>query len=563
MESSIWLVTPPSPEAETLAAELGLPLPIARILTNRKILTAESARAFLYGSLDGLHDPYLMKGMAEAVARIETAVARREKILIFGDYDVDGVLSVVMLFKALSSIGAEVEYFIPERLRDGYGIKAHHVDIPIERGTGLVISVDCGVKAVEFTAQAKAKGVDVIITDHHRPGEALPEAVAVLDPVLPDSGYPDRGLAGVGVTFKLIQALLEKSGKAAGLPHYMKLVCIGTVADVAELKGENRLLVKYGLKGLGSVANTGLKSLIQACGLGNRKISEGDLGFRIGPRINAAGRMGMTDLAVRLFFCDSLEESLALVSELEELNSKRQRMEERIFESARDRVEERGLDSKYKCLVLGSEDWHRGVIGIVASKLKDRYHRPVLLFAYEDGKASGSGRSISEVPLIDLLDECKDLFLSYGGHRLAVGCTLALDRMGAFKEALNALAGSRIKDEDLKRKIRIDVPIAFPAIDRRFLDHFSLLVPFGVGNPKPLFLSEGVEVVGEPQVLQRKHLKFLGRQNGKVFDVVGWDKADWAHVLRRGSRVDMAYSLLLSEYLGEERVSLSIEDLRV
>ncbi|HYA48844.1 MAG TPA: single-stranded-DNA-specific exonuclease RecJ [Burkholderiales bacterium] len=563
MESSIWLVAPPSPEAETLAAELGLPLAIARILANRKILTAEAARTFLYGSLEGLHDPFLMKGMAEAVARIETAVARREKILIFGDYDVDGVLSVVMLFKALSSLGAEVEYFIPERLRDGYGIKEHHVDIPVERGTGLVISVDCGIKAVEFTAQAKAKGVDVIITDHHRPGEVLPEAVAVLDPVLPDSGYPDRGLAGVGVTFKLIQALLGRSDKAAGLPHYMKLVCIGTVADVAELKGENRLFVKYGLKGLGSVANTGLRSLIEACGLGSRKISEGDLGFRIGPRINAAGRMGMTDLAVRLFFCDSLEESLALVGELEDLNSKRQRMEERIFAAARDRVEERGLDRKYKCLVLGSDDWHRGVIGIVASKLKDRYHRPVLLFAYEDDKASGSGRSISEVPLIDLLDECKHLFLSYGGHRLAVGCTLPLERMGAFKEALNALAAARIKDEDLKRKIRIDAPIAFASIGRTFLDHFSLLVPFGVGNPKPLFLTEGVEVVGGPQVLQGKHLKFLGRQNGRVFDVVGWDKADWAHVLRRGSRVDMAYSLLISEYLGEERVSLSIEDLRV
>jgi len=563
MDPSIWLVTPPRPEAETLAAELGLPLPIARILANRKILTAEAARSFLHGGLDGLHDPFLMKGMAQAVARIETAVARREKILIFGDYDVDGVLSVVMLFKALSSIGAEVEYFIPERLRDGYGIKEHHVDIPVERGTGLVISVDCGVKAVDFTAQAKAKGIDVIITDHHRPGETLPGAVAILDPVLPDSGYPDRTLAGVGVTFKLIQALLEKSGKGGGLPHYLKLVCIGTVADVAELKGENRLFVKYGLRGLGDVANTGLKSLIDACGLGNRKISEGDLGFRIGPRINAAGRMGMTDLAVRLFFCDSLEESLALVGELEELNSKRQRMEERIFDAARERVEERGLDRKYKCLVLGSPEWHRGVIGIVASKLKDRYHRPVVLFAYEDGKASGSGRSISEVALIDLLDECRHFFLSYGGHRLAVGCTLPLDRMGAFKSALNALSESRIKEEDLQRKVRVDVPLAFPEIDRRFLDHFALLVPFGVGNPKPLFLSEGVEVLGEPQVLQRKHLKFLGRQNGKVFEVVGWDKADWAHVLRRGSRVDLAYSLLISEYLGEERVNLSVEDLRV
>jgi single-stranded-DNA-specific exonuclease len=563
MNSSIWLLAPPRPEAETLAAELGLPASVAQILVNRKIVTPEAARNFLYGNLDGLHDPHLMKGMAEAVARIEKAIAGHEKILIFGDYDVDGVLSVVMLFKALSSLGAEVEYFIPERLRDGYGIKEHHVDIPVERGTSLVISVDCGIKAVEFTAQAKAKGVDVVITDHHRPGETLPAAVAILDPVLPDSGYPDRGLAGVGVTFKLIQALLEKSGKAAGLPHYMKLVCIGTVADVAELKGENRLFVKYGLKGLGNVANTGLKSLIEACGLGKRKISEGDLGFRIGPRINAAGRMGMTDLAVCLFFCDSLEESLALVDELEELNSKRQRTEEKIFVAAKERVEERGLARKYKCLVLGSEEWHRGVIGIVASKLKDYYHRPVVLFAYEDGKACGSGRSISEVPLIELLDDCKHLFLSYGGHRLAVGCTLPLDRMGAFKETLNALAEARITDEDLKRKIRIDVPLAFRAIDGGFLEHFSLLVPFGVGNPKPLFLAEGVEVLSPPQVLQRKHLKFLGRQNGRIFEIVGWDKADWSHVLRCGSRVDLAYSVLVSEYRGEQKISLSVEDLRV
>jgi single-stranded-DNA-specific exonuclease len=563
MNSSVWILAPARPEAETLAAELGLPVPIAQVLANRKILTGEAARNFLYGNLDRLHDPYLMKGMTQAVERIGRAIAGRQKILIFGDYDVDGVLSVVMLFKALTSLGAEVEYFIPERLKDGYGIKEHHVDIPVERGTGLVISVDCGIKAVEFTARAKAKGVDVIITDHHRPGETLPDAAAILDPVLPDSGYPDRDLAGVGVTFKLIQALLEKSGKAAGLPHYMKLVCIGTVADVAELKGENRLFVKYGLRGLGSVANTGLKSLIEACGLANRKISEGDLGFRIGPRINAAGRMGMTDLAVRLFFCDSLEESLSLVEQLEELNSKRQRTEEKIFEAAKDRVEERGLAGKYKCLVLGSDEWHRGVIGIVASKLKDYFHRPVVLFAYEDGRACGSGRSISDVPLIELLDECKHLFLSYGGHRLAVGCTLPVDRMGDFKKTLNALAEARISEEDLKRKIRIDVTLPFSGIDGRFLEHFSLLFPFGVGNPKPLFLTESVEVLSDPQVLQRKHLKFLARQNGRVFEVVGWDKADWSHVLRRGSRVDLAYSLLLSEYLGEQRISLSVEDLRI
>lgn len=563
MNSSLWMLQPALPEAATLAAELGIPVPIAQVMVNRKILTAEAARAFLYGNLDGLHDPYLMKDMAKAVDRIQQAIARGEKILIFGDYDVDGVLSVVMLFKALTSLGAAVEYFIPERLTDGYGIKEHHVEIPVRRGTGLVISVDCGIKALEFTAQAKEKGVDVIITDHHRPGETLPAAAAILNPVLEDSGYPDRDLAGVGVTFKLIQALLEKSGKAAGLPHYMKLVCIGTVADVAALKGENRLFVKYGLKGLGNVTNTGLKSLIDACGLGKRRISEGDLGFRIGPRINAAGRMGMTDLAVRLFFCDSIEESLSLVQQLEELNSKRQKTEEKIFQAAKEKIEEGSLDQKYKCIVLGSEEWHRGVIGIVASKLKDTFHRPVLLFAYENGKACGSGRSISDVPLIELLDECKHLFLSYGGHRLAVGCTLPVDRMEAFKETLNTLAATRIGDEALKRKIRIDSPLSFSDIDSGFLGYFSLLVPFGVGNPKPIFVTEGVEILSAPQILQRKHLKFLARQNGRVFEVMGWDKADWSHLLRRGGRADLAYSILVSEYLGEPRTSLSIEDLKV
>lgn len=563
MNTSIWVVSPPSAEADALAQALGIPLSIARVLVNRKILTEEEARSFLFGGLDSMHDPYLMKGMARAVERIHEAIGKSEKILIFGDYDVDGVLSTVMLMKALRSLGAEVDYFIPERLTDGYGLKADHVSVPVERGAGLVISVDCGIKAVEFTALAAEKGIDVIVTDHHRPGDTLPEAVAVLDPVLEDSGYPDPGLAGVGVAFKLIQALLERAGKGAQLPHYMKLVSIGTVADVAALKGENRLFVKHGMKGLSSVANTGLRSLIEACGLANRKISESDLGFRLGPRINAAGRMGQTDLAVRLFFSETSEESAALVRKLDELNGLRQRTEEKIFNEARDKVEEKGLDGRYKCLVLGSEAWHRGVIGIVASKLKDHFHRPVLLFAYEDGQAHGSGRSVSDVPLIELLDECRHLFLSYGGHKYAVGCTLPRERMAEFKSALNPLADLRIAEESLKRKIRIDGPLGFSEVDGRFLDVFSLLFPFGVGNPKPVFLAEGVEVLSEPQLLQRKHLKFLARQNGRVMEVLGWDKADWRHVLRRGSRISLAYTLMLSEYMGEQRVNVSMEDLRV
>ncbi|MGZ5479971.1 MAG: single-stranded-DNA-specific exonuclease RecJ [Candidatus Aminicenantales bacterium] len=563
MNPAVWVVHPPRAEAEALAKALDIPPAIARVLVNRKIVTEEAARDFLFGDVNKLHDPYLMKGMDKAVARIGEAIDRGEKILIFGDYDVDGVLSTVMLKKALTTLGAKADYFIPERLTDGYGIKDEHVRIPIERGASLVISVDCGIKSVEFTARAKEQGVDVIITDHHRPGDSLPEAVAVLDPVLADSGYPDPGLAGVGVAFKLIQALLAKAGRSAGLAHYLKLVAIGTVADVAELKGENRLFVKNGLKGLRNVSNPGLRSLIEACGLGRRKISEGDLGFRIGPRINAAGRMGMTDLAVRLFFADDPAETLALVQKLDDLNALRQKTEEKIFNEARERVEDRGLDKKYKCLVLGSPDWHRGVIGIVASKLKDRFNRPVLLFHYENGKAHGSGRSISEVPLIDLLEDCKSHFLSYGGHRLAVGCTLPTDGMAAFKAALNPLAEARIAEDSLKKKIKIDGPLELSAVDERFMSTFALLVPFGAGNPKPLFMADNVEIISEPQVLQGKHLKFLARQDGRVLEALCWDKADWRHVVRRGSRVSLAFSIMTSEYLGEQRTNLSIEDLRV
>mgnify|MGYP001027522297 FL=1 len=563
MNDVAWLIHPPRPEVEALAAALDIPAAIARVLVNRRITTEEAAREFLYGGLDRLHDPYLMKGMDRAVARVEAAVAAGEKILVFGDYDVDGILSTVMLVKALTTLGARVEHFIPERLTDGYGIRPEHVRIPVERGATLVVSVDCGVKAVEFTALARERGIDVVVTDHHRPGETLPEAVAVLDPVLADAGYPDPGLAGVGVAFKLIQALLTKAGRESGLPHYMKLVSIGTVADVAELKGENRLFVKHGLEGLRNVANTGLRQLIEACGLGRRKISEGDLGFRIGPRINAAGRMGMTDLAVRLFFTEDAAESRALVEKLDELNALRQRTEERIFTEARERVESRGLDRKYKCLVLGSPDWHRGVIGIVASKLKDRFNRPVVLFAYENGRAHGSGRSVSDVPLIDLIEDCRHLFLSYGGHKLAVGCTLPTERVPEFRAALNPLAEARIPEDNLRRRIKIDGPLDFTAIDDRFMEVLGRLVPFGVGNPKPLFMADNVEIVSEPKVLQGKHIKFLARQSGRVLEALGWDKADWRHVVRRGGRVSLAFSLMTSEYLGETKTNLSVEDLKI
>lgn len=562
MNPGRWAIAPDRPEADILASSLGIPLPIARILVNRSVLSTEAAETFLGGTLDDLHDPYLMKGMDRAVSRVEEAVRNKEKILVFGDYDVDGVLSVVILIRALSGLGAEVDYFIPNRLKDGYGIKETHLQIVRERKARLVISVDCGIKAVEFTAKAREAGVDVIITDHHRPGESLPEAVAVLNPVLSESGYPFPKLAGVGVVFKLLQALFQKRDRSSQLQHYAKLVAIGTIADVADLRGENRLLVKSGLQGLEKTTNRGLRSLLDQCGVLDRKVSEGDVGFRIAPRINAAGRMGLAADAVRLFFSDDDDESDRLARRLSELNSERQNAEDKIYNEALRRITEGSLDRRYKILVLGCETWHRGIIGIVASKLKDFFYRPVLLFSYENGKAHGSGRSISELSLIECLDACGDVFLDYGGHTLAVGCVLPRERMGLLRERVNRVVEARLQGDELQRKIRIDTRLSLAEIEPSFLKNHARLAPFGVGNPKPLFLSEGVEVVGSPQVLQGKHLKLLARQDGRMIEALAWDRKDWLDEVQKGARLDIVYSLRASTFLGEEQYSLSLEGVR-
>lgn len=562
MHESTWIFRPPHPEAEQISAELGIPPGIAQILVNRGITHIEDAEHFLFGTLDDLHDPFLMNGMHAAVDRIHKAVSRSEKMMIFGDYDVDGILSVVMLTKALKTMGADVEHYIPERLKDGYGIKEKYIDHVLERKAGLVISADCGTKAVEFSRRAKASGVDVIITDHHQPGSSQPEAVAILNPVLPDSGYPDPRLAGVGVAFKLIQALFQQTIWSASLPSYLRLVAIGTVADIAALQGENRILVKFGLKRLEQAENQGLNRLLEVCGLRGRRVSAGDVGYRIGPRINAAGRMGMTETAVRLFFAEDDGECRQLVQTLDKLNAQRQRVEDRIYDQAQRAVREKSLAEKYKLLVLGCEEWHRGVIGIVASKLKDDFHRPVLLFAYENGRAVGSGRSIKDFSLIDCLEANKTLLDSYGGHTMAVGCELGCKNMGALRQALNDYAGANISEDQLKKRIHIDARLGFAEIDEDFMESLTLLAPFGVGNPKPTFFSQDVEVVCEPRKLRGRHCKLMVGQDGRVFEALGWGRGDWADWVRKGDRLALVYSLQKSEYMGVEKLDLVITDLR-
>ena len=565
MDQSVWKMAGNGADISALAAAMGVPGPIARILANRGITDAESARRFLHGTLDDLHDPFLMAGMDKVVERVLAAIAAREPVLIFGDYDADGILATVMLHKALATLGARVDYFIPERLKDGYGLKEDHIAVAAEKGARLVISVDCGIKAEGFVLRARALGIDVIITDHHLPGPVLPEALTILDPVLESSGYPDSHLAGVGVAYKLIQAVFTRHGlipeRKSDLRHYLKLVAIGTISDVASLRGENRILVKQGLLELGRKHRPGLKSLLDVCRLTGKRVTEGDVGFRIGPRINAAGRMGETKSAVDLFFADEEPEAVRIANRLDQLNTKRQRAEDKIYEQAVEMIRTEGLESQ-RILILGHESWNRGIVGIVASRLKEAFSRPVIVFGYDDGRAYGSGRSIPEFSLIDCLEECREYFQSYGGHKYAVGCTLTMDRLPAFRDAVARVAAERITDEDLRRKLRIDADLGFADITPSFLEHLALLGPFGVDNPRPVFRTEGAVIVGRPRKLKDSHLKFEVRHQGRLCQAIGWKKAEWISKIDPGVRVDLAFSLQTSTYLGQEELYLSLDGMK-
>jgi single-stranded-DNA-specific exonuclease len=562
MEDNIWLLPETNDKVTYLASGLGVSIKTAQVLINRGIKTKKEALDFLFPDIKNLHDPYQMESMEEAVLRIEKAVWDKEKILVFGDYDVDGILSTVILMKAIESIGGCIDYFIPDRLKDGYGIKPKHLKMMLERKIDLVISVDCGIKAVDFTEKARAHGVDVIITDHHQPGPDLPKAVAVLNPALRQSLYPDKNLAGVGVVFKLIQALMEKRNKNAVLTHYLKLVSIGTIADVVKLRGENRLFVKYGLESMKNVSNKGLKNLLSVCGIRCRDITTGDIGFRIAPRLNAAGRLGKVDLSVNLFRVKDKVKSQKIAMHLNKLNSLRQKAEIKIFNQAVKKIEKKNLDKKYKLLILGSEHWHRGLIGIVASRLRDLYYRPVLLFSYKNGRAFGSGRSIREFSLINCIQNSRRFCLNYGGHPLAVGCEIDYESFHNFRRSINNYADLKIDEATLQRKILIDAKINFRDITSTFLEEINRLKPYGVGNPKPLFLSEKVRVTSNPRIIKGKHSKFIMKKDGKVFEAMGWGRKDWAEWVKNGDWTDIVYSISNTEYLGVKKLNLVLQDIK-
>jgi single-stranded-DNA-specific exonuclease len=543
-----WLIPNLDPQQiDALRASLRIGAPAAKMLLHRGLGEPACAQRFLHPSLDELHDPLSMRDMPRALDRLRKAIGAGERILIYGDYDVDGTASVVLLTKAIEMAGGSATFHIPHRLQDGYGMRTEVVEHAAAEGIRLIVSVDTGIRAGEVVARANELGIDVIVTDHHLPEAELPPAVAVLNPNRPDCCYPEKNLCGAGVAFKLVQALLgtldwrpEKLRRVT--ESFLKLVAIATVADVVPLTGENRVMVKHGLSGLGDVRNPGLRALLEVAGFSKSNVPTArQVAFQIAPRLNAAGRMDTARVVVELFLTSDPERARMLAAQLHDQNAERQQVEAQIREAC----ELLEVDESAAALVYYAEDWHRGVLGIVASRLVERLHRPVFVLGRnsQDGLAQGSGRSIPAFHLLDALESMPDLFVRFGGHEHAAGVTMECGRVPEFRERFQAYAAARLQPEDFLLELAVDGVIALNEItDRSAAEVFSL-APFGHGNPPPLFAAMDVEVAGQPAPWNEKHLRVVLRQGARSLALKAWNFAGRVAEMPAGARVDVAFSL--------------------
>jgi single-stranded-DNA-specific exonuclease len=559
----------PSDEAATttLAAALGIAPVVARILCQRGLSDPELAGRFLNPALDHLHDPMRLADMGVAVDRIMTAIARKERIAVHGDYDADGITSTVIVRRALELLGGTVVHFIPERLRDGYGLQPPAIERLQADGVALVISVDCGIRGGEAARRARELGVDLIITDHHEPEAQLPPALAVINPKRTDCRYPDKYLAGVGVALKLVQALCRRAGRDHLLPGFVKVAAIGTLADVVPLVGENRVIAKLGLELLTRGPHKiGLRSLLDVCGLTGKRIDSYHIGFMLAPRVNAAGRMSTPDLAMRLLLAQ--DESLAeevrqLALQLDGENVRRQEEEAEMLAAAKKIVQTDPDIGARSILVVAGDGWHRGVIGIVASKLVDAFHRPAVVLSVEEDVAHGSCRSISRFDMLGALERCAGLLTRFGGHKQAAGLTLDARRIKELRVAINAVADEMLSPEDLMPRLPIDGELTFRGITDGVAAGVAALAPFGAGNPRPVFAARGVEIIDGPRKLKERHLKMALKQDGRIFRAVAWRAAErHDYLAEHKAALDVAFSLEQNQYNGETFVELTLADLK-
>lgn len=546
---------------------------IARILINRGVKTIEGVRDFLTASLNELYNPFLLPDMKEAVERIRLAIKSGERILIYGDYDVDGVTATSLLYLFFKEIGYEASYYIPNRLRDGYGLKEDAISRIKEQGIDLIITADCGTTSHSAVKKAKDFGMDVIITDHHEPPQTLPEAYAVVNPSRFDSLYPFRELAGVGVALKLAQGIfscLNNSSSSVSslscplepmLYKFLDLVALGTVADISSLTGENRKLIKKGLKLLSKAERKGIAALKIVSNLDGSDISVGTIGFTLAPRINAAGRLDEANIGVMLLTTASEEEAMRCAKILDVKNRERQMIEDNILNEAIERIDS-SIDIKHvKAIVLSSDKWHQGVIGIIASKIVDRYYRPTILISVnENGIGKGSARSIPGFHLYQGLSECQSYLEAFGGHKYAAGLSIRKENIDSFSERINEVVASSMKKEDFIPKLYIDGELDVKALNFNLLKEIERLEPFGVGNPEPVFAVTDAEVL-YPKIVGSNHLKFKLRQGNAGADAIGFNMGRFIDRFN-DEKVDVAVTPKLNEWQGTLTVQMKIKDIK-
>lgn len=556
-----WIVRKSDQQlVKTLENELKITPLVASLLINRGLDTVDSARYFLFGK-EQFHDPYLLKGMDIAVNRIREAIEKREPILIFGDYDADGVSSTTVLMITLKEMGANVQFYIPNRFTEGYGPNEPAFRRAAENGIKLIITVDTGISAINEAAIAKELGLDLIITDHHEPGPVLPEALAIIHPKLPDSIYPFRELAGVGVAFKVAHALYGEVPE-----HLLEIAVIGTIADLVSLKDENRLIAKKGLEKLKVTKNKGLKAILTVAGVDQQNINEETIGFTIAPRINAVGRLENADMAVELLLTEDPIEAQSLAQEMDELNKTRQSIVNSITLEAIEEVEKNYPIDSNSVLVIGKEGWNAGVIGIVASRLVEKFYRPtiVLSFDSEKGLAKGSARSIAGFDLFKNLSECRDILPHFGGHPMAAGMTLKLEDVSDLRQRLNHLANEQLTKEDFVPITLLDHQINVEEINLSSLDELNLLAPFGMDNPKPKVLINNVQISTMRKIgSEQNHLKVMVSENGINLDGIGFGLGPLVDQISPASKISIIGELAINEWNNIRKPQIFIQDVSV
>jgi single-stranded-DNA-specific exonuclease len=561
-----WVFRETDPESiDRIARDLSLQPLMARLLAHRGISEPADARRFLSSTLSEIHDPFLMRGMTEAVERLVRAARNGERVCVYGDYDVDGVTSVALLISFFRQIGLDCFYYIPNRLEEGYGLSAEGIYNAANLEADLIVTVDCGTTAVKEALLCASLGIDLIITDHHTPGDTLPAAHALLNPMQPGCSFPFKSLAGVGVAFNLLIALrgeLRRQGHfAAGeepnLRQYLDLVALGTVADIVPLLDENRTFVKYGLRELSGGSRTGVLALNKVSGV-DGAVDCGSVGFRLAPRLNAAGRLEDATLGVELLLCGDPVRATSIAEELDASNTMRQSLEQTMLRDVLDLVKTSPNLRGRKSIVLASEKWHPGVVGIVASRIVDLYHRPTILIALQDGNGKGSGRSIPTFHLHDALKACSEHLLKFGGHKYAAGLSIDESTLEAFVERFDSVAGGLLSPEDLKPQLMIDAVLSPEEITLETADMVSSLGPFGMGNPTPVFAVRGA-LVEDRRVLKERHLKLRLDCDGARFDAIGFNMAGIGSFT---GRVDAAFSLDINNWNGKRNVQLKLKGVR-